>query len=169
MNLFAGCDSAVAYRKAVKMWCKKLADIMSNDPIAPTSILTFFLCDSQQGMFCPLGCEEYEKIGDAMRLHGALFAAAEKSGLFASAIPTYVDAALDNYNSWCCLNEGVAEILASEALRKYLPFTRTLAAALHSADSISTLDEDEWQYCRQKYAQSLFKEDPKGYSTVINF
>lgn len=164
MNINIEYESSAAYQEAVEMWTRKLENFMLADPNAPTSILSYFLCDSQRGMFCPLGYEEYEQIGHAMRFNGALIAAAEKSGFFASAVSHYVSAALSNYDCWLSLYDGVNEILNSDLLCKYLPFRkRVVVAYLSLKSSLPELDEDDWSYFYDKAQNTLFGDVLKGY------
>ena len=95
----------IVHIKSETWWSNYLNEQMAVDPNAPTSIFSYFLEEvvgKWCSIFCPLGYEPYRNPGKALAKNDVAFNAAVKTGLFASAIPTYFGAALDVVENWMC-------------------------------------------------------------------
>lgn len=135
---------------------------MANDPCGSTSMLSCFLeavDRSYCSVFCPLGDERYCAIGEKMHKNPVVLKAAIQSGLMASAVPNYFEAALDVVDNWHLMEGGVRFILASKKLRVFIPFElRFMAEEMLKAfpEGIrDDADEERWYSTINKLRDTL--------------
>jgi hypothetical protein len=142
-------------------WNQILDHVMLQDTSAPASILSYYLDDVKDNgtIFCPLGYELYKVIGHAIREEPDAFAAAIDTGLMASAIRTYVNAALDVWENWDLMKNGVLRLMSDPRLICFIScHNRTYIQYLKDID-----DEDEWYAAYDRLNGALCGTFPKGY------
>lgn len=145
-----------------RSWVSYFECEMANDPCGSASMLRCFLkaVDSSYcSIFCPLGDERYCAIGDQMCKNPVVLKAAIQSGLMASAVPNYFEAALDVVDNWHLMEGGVRFILASMKLRVFIPFElRFMAEEMLKAfpEGIrDDADEERWYSTINKLRDTL--------------
>ena len=106
----------------INNWNQILENVMLKDTSAPASILSYYLDDVEDNgtIFCPLGYALYKVIGHAMREESEAFDAAVETGLMGSAIRTYVNAALDVWENWDAMKNGVLHLMGDFRLRRFI-------------------------------------------------
>lgn len=142
-------------------WSQILNNVMLQDTSAPASILSYYLDDIETNgrIFCPLGYELYKVIGYAMREDAEAFEAAVETGLMGSAIRTYVNAALDVWENWISMKNGVLHLMAVSRLRIFIScYNRTYIENLKDID-----DEDAWYATVERLNEAVNQTIPKGY------
>lgn len=146
---------------AIRPWKLLLETIVLSDSCAPASILSYYLDDVEDNgsIFCPLGYEPYKVIGYALRADTEAFDAAIDSGLMRSAIGTYVNAALDVWENWDLMKNGVLHLMSNPRLRVFV--------SCHNRVYIERLkdisDESEWYKIADELGRMLNHTIPKGY------
>ena len=146
----------------LKNWELLLESIMLSDTCAAASILSYYLdhVEDNGTIFCPLGYELYECIGHAMRADSAAFEASIQTGLMRSAIGTYVNAALDVWDNWDLMKNGVLYLMADPRLKMFFScYHRVYVEALKDVE-----DEDAWCEVVDSLNQMINRTVPKGYS-----
>lgn len=132
----------------VHWWKACFESELRADCCAPASILSFYLqyaADQQDRIFCPLGCEDYESYGKEMANSDMVLSAAIKAGMMASAIPTYINAALDNLPNWDCMSKGVRFLLEHPTLRDFVPYReRYLSEIVLHLEAQQVFDEESF-------------------------
>lgn len=142
-------------------WNLLFENVMLNDTCAPASILSYYLDDVEDNgtIFCPLDYALYKVIGHAMREEAEAFDAAVETGLMGSAIRTYVNAALDVWENWDLMKNGVLHLMADPRLRIFIScYNRTYIKNLKEID-----DEDAWYATVERLNEAVNQTIPKGY------
>lgn len=145
----------------VNSWNEILDHVMLQDTCAPASILSYYLDDVADNgtIFCPLGYELYKVIGHAIREEQEAFEAAIETGLMGSAIRTYVNAALDVWENWDLMKNGVLRLVSDPRLVCFISCrNRVYIQYLKDID-----DEDEWYAAYDRLNGALCETSPKGY------
>lgn len=138
-------DNSCEYAAQVDLWSKKLTELMLEHDNAAESVLAYYLPVHSEFLTCPLGVDEFKRIGEEMRENAAVFAAAENTGLIAKAVEKLFGFALDNHGSWCAMVKDVRYMLEHPQLGRYIHFEdRYLAERLLHADLAQGDDEDFW-------------------------
>ena len=158
-------DGSNAYIASIKRWVAKFQDLMSAEMYAPTAIVAYYLPSQHTMIGCPLGDNEYQKIGEQMRTDYAAFAAAEKTGLLAEGIDSIFGAALDNCDNWAYYAKDIKYILKCAELCKYVRFCdRYVAEVLLSGGALYCDDEELWQRCCSTAQRKLSARKARGYA-----
>ena len=131
-------------------WTNYFQRQMELDACAPTSILEYFLADQNPGgrIFCPLGYDEYQHVGEELRTNSIALEASIKSGLMVSAVRTYFGAVLDVVENWNVGCRGAKYLMEHERLSEFVPFyDRYVAKGLlnkFGTDCMDDSNEDSW-------------------------
>ena len=151
-------------------WVDYFEILMRSDNSACESILTYYLEEATQReyrIFCPLGCDLYQQVGEKMRKYPVALDAAIRSGLMASGVRTYFCAALDQVENWDCMYRGIDYLLKSEHLRCFIPFHyRYIAEHLMAEFSGPLKDEvaeKRWYQRNCQLDKMLTETSPRGY------
>ena len=145
----------------VNSWNQILDNVMLQDTCAPASILSYYLDDVKDNgtIFCPLGYELYKVLGHAIRKEQEAFDAAIETGLMGSAIRTYVNAALDVWENWDLMKNGVLRLISDPRLICFISsYNRFYIQNLKDIDN-----EDEWYAMADRLNETMNKTVPKGY------
>ena len=158
-------DGSMSYISAIQRWSAKFRELMQSEKYAAISIVAYYLPSQCMMVGCPLGDDEYQRIGEQMRNDGAMFAAAEKTGLLAEGIDAIFAAALDNCDSWAYYANDIAFILKNSALHKYVSFSdRYLAECFLSGGKMLCEDEDLWLRYGKAAEKVLSQRKTRGYA-----
>lgn len=152
---------AIENLNVVNSWNQILESVMLQDTCAPASILSYYLDDVADNgtIFCPLGYELYKVIGHAIREEPEAFEAAIATGLMGSAIRTYVNAALDVWENWTLMKNGVLRLMNDPRLICFISsYNRFYIQNLEDIDN-----EDEWYAMADRLNETVNKTVPKGY------
>ena len=145
----------------INSWNQILENVMLQDTCAPASILSYYLDDVKYNgtIFCPLGCGLYKVIGYAIREEPEAFEAAIDTGLMGSAIRTYVNAALDVWENWDLMKNGVLRLMSDIRLIRFIScYNRVYIRNLKDID-----EEEEWYAMADRLNEAVNKTVPKGY------
>lgn len=139
----------------LKYWAKVFNTVMWEDGSAPASILGYYL-DNIKGydsIFCPLGCYEYEVLGHEIRNNPVAFKAALNTGLMQSAINTHLGAALDVWENWDCMREGVLHLMMDSRLSVFIPYEERICIKQLKSLGGNEEDEELWYAMRDRQNQ----------------
>lgn len=148
--------------RTAKSWNVLFEIVMLNDTCAPASILSYYLDNIEDNgtIFCPLGYELYKVIGHAMRVDAEAFEAAVETGLLRSAITTYVNAALDVWENWELMKNGVLYIMSDPQLKMFTScYNQFYVENLKEAKN-----EKDWNAVVDCLVEQLNRTVPKGYA-----
>lgn len=165
MNFYI--ENSHDYAAEVAMWCEKLNNLMKAEKHAAVALVAYMLPGQCTMVGCPLGDSEFKKLGEGMRTNPAMFAAAERTGLFAEGIDAFCYAALDNAGSWAYYAADIEYLLNSDELRKYVSFSdRYLAECLLSGGDMLCDDENEdlWSSYACAVSKRLDERATRGYA-----
>lgn len=153
-----------------KEWVHYFESIRKADPCASASIFAYYVEEINEHdclIFCPLGYEQYQKVGEMMRNHDTVLDAALQSGLLAEAIPTYFGAALDNATNWSCMVRAIRFLVDSSTLRCLVPLKKRVMAekllARFGVGAIEDSDEDTWYQACSAIADDWETDIRNGY------
>lgn len=151
-------------------WVDYFETLMRSDNCACESILTYYLEDVNQfeyRIFCPLGCDLYQQVGEKMRKYPVVLDAAIRSGLMPDAVSNYFFAALDQTENWDCMYRGIEYLLDSEHLSCFIPFRyRYIAEQLmneFSGPLKNEAAEENWRQRNCQLDKMLTATAPRGY------
>lgn len=164
---FKYIESNHDYAAEVDLWCKNYDNLMKAEKYAALAVVAYYLPRQCIMAGCPMGDPEYKKIGESMRANPAMFAAAERTGLFAEGIDAFCYAALDNAGSWAYYAADIEYLLNSDELRKYVSFSdRYLAECLLSGGDMLCDDENEdlWSSYACAVSKRLDERATRGYA-----
>ena len=138
--------------KELKKWTKVFNTVMWEDSSAPASILGYYLDNIKEydSIFCPLGCYEYELLGHEIRNNPIAFKAALNTGLMQGAINTHLGAALDVWENWNCMREGILHLMSDSRLNVFIPYEERICIKQLKAIGSDEEDEDRWYAMRDK-------------------
>ena len=157
-------NNNIEYMATVAEWTRKFTELMLQHNNAAAAILAYYLPNGYDFLTCPLGVVEFQKIGEAMRTNEAIFTAAEDSGLIAEAVPELFCKALDNYDSWCAMDDGISYMMTHPQLLRYVPFEyRYCAEKLLEANALLIDNEDLWNGYSDKLCSNLNERALTGY------
>ena len=162
-----GMENSNDFVAEVEMWCKKLNNLMRSELQAAVAVVAYYLPHQCTMVGCPLGDREYQELGETMRTNPALFAAAERTGLFAEGIHDFCYAALDNAGSWNYYADDIEYLLKNDELCKYISFpNRYLAECLIAGGVMLREEENEDLWLRYvRVAQKKLDERARrGYA-----
>lgn len=157
--------NSAAYAAEVSKWTEKFEELMLESSNAPEAILAYYLPNQNSFVACPLGDQEFEKIGKAMRENEAMITAAEDSGLMAEAMEAFFYQVLDNSDSWHYMWEDVEIILANPRLSRYVRFEhKYIARKLLAANLLIDDNEDLWYSCAEKLGEQMRDRKLRGFA-----
>lgn len=138
--------------KEFKNWAKVFNTVMWMDGSAPASILGYYLDNIKgyESIFCPLGYYEYEVLGHEIRSNPIAFEAALDTGLMQDAITTHLGAALDVWENWYCMREGVLHLMRDSRLSVFIPYEDRVCIKQLKDLGDHEEDEDLWNAMRDK-------------------
>lgn len=160
-------ESSDDFVAEVELWCKRLNTLMKAELHAAIAVVAYYLPHQCTMIGCPLGDPEYKELGESMRTNPALFAAAEKTGLFAEGIHDLCYAALDNAGNWDYYSDNVEYLLKNDTLCKYISFSdRYLAECLIAGGAMlhGVENEDLWLRYIRVAKKKLAERARRGYA-----
>lgn len=158
-------ENSTAYAAEVSKWTDKFVEFMLAYSNAPITILAYYLPHQYAFMSCPLGDDEFKRIGEAMRNNEAMFVAAENSGLMAEAMDAYFSLALDNPDNWHYLWEDINHIVNNQHLRRFVRFEPMyIAQKLLSANDVIDDNDDLWYSYAEQLDQKMCERSLRGFS-----
>lgn len=152
--------------REIKKWTKIFNTVMWEDGSAPASILGYYL-DNIKGyysIFCPLGCYEYEQLGHEIRNNPAALEAAMNTGLMQNAIQTHLGAALDVWENWDFMKNGILYLMNIPRLNAFISYDNRIC--IKQLKSIESVDEEEYESAWYAMRTKQCEERPsafKGY------
>ena len=138
-----------------------LERIMFCDGSASASILGYYLDDTQGycSCFCPLGYPLYETIGHEMRENPEVLSVAIQTGLMCGAVRTHLGCALDVWENWNCMRNGILRLFRDPCLSVFIEYQdRFLIEILSDIE-----DEDVWYNAVEQAQKMLRKSEFRGY------
>ena len=146
----------------ITCWYNFFMTIIAEDASAAAAIVSYYL-DNIEGycrIFCPLGNDDYEFVGHAMRDNTEIFEAAVDTGLMCSGIQTILGAALDGWDNWDCSKAAILHIMEDPRLNGYIGIEDRFLI-----DHIKNIvDEDAWDEAYDHSVELLKSACRKGYA-----
>ena len=159
-------DNSCEYAAQVNLWSEKLTKLMKKYDNAAEAILAYYLPGHSEFLTCPLGVDEFKCNGEEMRENGAVFAAAERTGLIVKGVKILFDFALENYDSWCGMERDIRYMLEHPQLGCYVHFEdRYLAERLLRAE-LAQEEEDSWCDYYDIVMQELNNRNQAGFACL---